>query len=231
LKICNNLDDPIYRETQAEEISCGEWIEEPPSEIPAKTTVLCVAQSKLWSTGVTGTVVYVVQQSTQFMLHFGYLWAIPKEPKVSKSQRYTVKTTYKRQSFSVQIQYDVNAKPGNQLTSNLHNTCLVRHIRRDITTGSNKLTKSLRVPVLVFVHPNQNHEGDALLELFRSLLPKEQVYHVEEDDPVEVLQRFRFVPDLRVVVCGSDECVLTAIQAIDNLDLPDQFAKPTVSDS
>ncbi|CAN0402010.1 unnamed protein product [Pylaiella littoralis] len=73
-------------------------------------------------------------------------------------------------------------------------------------------------PLLVFVNSKSGgKQGGMLLRRFRALLNPLQVSDLSQEDPLEVLSRFRNVPNLRLLACGGDGTVAWLLQSVDSV--------------
>ncbi|CAN0568708.1 unnamed protein product, partial [Ectocarpus sp. 12 AP-2014] len=71
-------------------------------------------------------------------------------------------------------------------------------------------------PLLVFVNSKSGgKQGGVLISRFRALLNPLQVIDLSQEDPLEVLQRFRNVANLRLLACGGDGTVAWLLQSVD----------------
>lgn len=73
-------------------------------------------------------------------------------------------------------------------------------------------------PLVVFVNSKSGgKQGGVLISRFRALLNPLQVFDLSQDDPLEVLQRFRNVPNLRLLACGGDGTVAWLLETVDKI--------------
>ncbi|CAM9813637.1 unnamed protein product [Ectocarpus sp. 6 AP-2014] len=71
-------------------------------------------------------------------------------------------------------------------------------------------------PLLVFVNSKSGgKQGGVLISRFRALLNPLQVIDLSQENPLEVLQRFRNVANLRLLACGGDGTVAWLLQSVD----------------
>eukprot|EP00752_Nemacystus_decipiens_P015578 g13901.t1 len=74
-------------------------------------------------------------------------------------------------------------------------------------------------PLLVFINSKSGgKQGGVLLSRFRALLNPLQVSDLSQEDPLEVLHRFRNVNNLRLLACGGDGTVAWLLQSVDAIN-------------
>jgi diacylglycerol kinase (ATP) len=77
------------------------------------------------------------------------------------------------------------------------------------------------IPAIAFCNSKSGGgKGTKILQRFKDWLGEDQVYDLGQDyKPIELLQKFRSVKNLRVVVCGGDGTMGWILSAIDQLNL------------
>jgi len=132
---------------------------------------------------------------------------------------------------SFELQLGFNGLRCSRCEKTVHNRCVQtikmqqcqpRH-RRLLFLKNIKDTE-YHTPLIVFVNSRSGGQvGGQLMYEFGRLLDKRQVFDLNVDKgPERGLNKFRNVPNLRVLVCGGDGTVGWVLTALDKVDLPVQ---------
>jgi diacylglycerol kinase (ATP) len=155
-------------------------------ECPLKLTATCfVCQNSILLEGVTG-------------YECGRCHNIVHADCISKTPMYC-KPTYKNLIYVPD--YD-DIKP---ISENLQADETVKERRDSNPDDWIRVNQNERTPLLIFVNKRSGaNEGKELAKRFSEMLSGSQVFDLDEGGPLEVLEHFKNVRGLRLLVCGGD---------------------------